>query len=62
MSLRVLVTGGTGYIGKNLVAALVSKGYQLAMVSRPSAVLGPDVASNPNITVIRADGERELRK
>ncbi len=32
----VLITGGTGLIGKNLTSHLVAKGYQVIIVSRKS--------------------------
>ena len=34
----ILVTGGTGFIGRNLVSALVESGQQVRILLRPSAV------------------------
>lgn len=36
MENRILVTGGTGFIGQNLCPALLSKGYSLTVLSRQS--------------------------
>ena len=36
MDKRILVTGGTGFIGQQLCPALLAKGYSLAVFSRQS--------------------------
>jgi uncharacterized protein YbjT (DUF2867 family) len=37
MSSRVFVTGGTGYIGQRLIAALLGRGHAVAALARPAS-------------------------
>lgn len=37
--MRVLVTGGTGFLGKNVVRALAAAGHELRLLARPSSNL-----------------------
>jgi nucleoside-diphosphate-sugar epimerase len=50
---RVLVTGGTGFIGKATVRRLLSKGYRVRVLARASANVDPIVAMGAE--VIRGD-------
>lgn len=36
--MQILITGGTGFIGRRLVARLLSKGHRLTILSRQDAV------------------------
>jgi uncharacterized protein (TIGR01777 family) len=49
--MRVLVTGGTGFIGRHLVRALARRGDQCVVLSRS----GSDPWKDGNIEVVRAD-------
>ena len=46
--MRILITGGTGFLGRPLAAALAARGYDVAAVGRdaPIAVDGTDVIVN----------------
>lgn len=54
---KVLVTGGAGYIGSVLVAELLKKGYQVSVVD--SFMYGQNsltgLCSNPDLEIIRGD-------
>jgi predicted dehydrogenase/nucleoside-diphosphate-sugar epimerase len=50
----VLVIGGTGFIGRPLVAALLKEGKRVAVLARNSANL-PPLFQDPNVAVIRGD-------
>lgn len=39
--MRVLVTGGTGYVGCHTVAALAGQGHQVRLLSGPGSGLRP---------------------
>lgn len=39
MSTRILITGGTGFLGSYIIKALVEKGYTVRAIRRPSATL-----------------------
>ena len=58
MSLRILMTGGTGFIGKHLIKQLHSRGHQISLIIRPA----PDrpTASIPqDIRIISSDIHNE---
>lgn len=53
---RVMVTGGAGYVGSNLVPKLIAAGYQVAVLDL--YIYGDvfaDLASNPNLTEVKGD-------
>ena len=53
---RVMVTGGAGYVGSNLVPKLLAAGYQVAVLDL--YIYGDvfaDLASNPNLTEVKGD-------
>jgi hypothetical protein len=41
LSMRVLVTGGTGYVGCHTVAALAGQGHQVQLLVRARDRIGP---------------------
>ena len=53
---RVMVTGGAGYVGSNLVPKLLAAGYQVTVLDL--YIYGDvfaDLASNPNLTEVKGD-------
>ena len=54
--MKILITGGTGFIGKNLAQALVKKGHRIISVNSPS-YRGPERSGT--IVHIAADTTRE---
>jgi dTDP-glucose 4,6-dehydratase len=57
--MRILVTGGAGFIGSNLVHLLVSKGHQVLNIDKLTYAGNPHSLSglegNPNHTLLQAD-------
>ena len=53
MAQTVLITGGTGMIGKRLTQLLLEKGYQVAYLSRRQETI-------PNVTVYRWDVDKQF--
>jgi uncharacterized protein len=53
--MRVFVTGGTGYIGHALVAALVERGDSVVVVSRRAGPARERLGDSPAIDVVEAD-------
>ena len=56
--LRLLITGGTGFIGTALCRALLAQGHDLTLLARQphkvSELLGPNVRSVPNLRALDA--------
>ena len=53
---RVMVTGGAGYVGSNLVPKLLAEGYQVTVLDL--YIYGDvfaDIASNPNLIEVKGD-------
>ena len=57
--MRILVTGGAGFIGSNLVRLLVSRGHQVLNIDLLTYAGNPqslaDLAGNPNHRLLQAD-------
>src|SRR5262249_14920596 len=53
----VLVIGGTGFIGRHLVAALSTQGKRVAVMARNVRRL-PPVFNSPNVILIRGDATK----
>jgi hypothetical protein len=53
--MRVFVTGGTGFIGRALVAALVGRGDEVAVVSRRAGPAREKLGDSPAIEVVEGD-------
>ncbi len=52
---RVLLVGGTGRTGGRVLRQLLDRGVSVRAIVRSSAKLPPDVAADPNLTVIEAE-------
>ncbi|WP_422138597.1 TIGR01777 family oxidoreductase [Endozoicomonas sp. ALC020] len=55
--MQILITGGTGFIGRRLVARLLSRGHRLTILSRQDSVgvqrlLTPEVSSVKSLTAV----------
>lgn len=50
----VLLVGGTGRTGRRALQQLLDRGVSVRAIVRPGGKLPPDVAGNPNLTVIEA--------
>jgi len=53
MAIRAFVTGGTGFIGANLVRLLVQEGYQVRALVRPSSCL--DNLRDLDVELVKGD-------
>src|SRR5262245_21674027 len=57
--MKILVTGGAGFIGSNLVRLLLSRGHQVLNVDKLTYAGNPsslnDVAGNPDYRFLKAD-------
>jgi NAD(P)H-binding len=62
----VLLLGGTGRTGGRVLRQLLTRGIRVRAIVRSGAKLPPDVAGNPNMTVIEASllalGDEELQR
>lgn len=55
MSVKVLLTGATGYIGKRLLPALIEKGYRVICCVRDAKRFNPPDSLKKNISIIEID-------
>jgi len=53
MAIRAFVTGGTGFIGANLVRLLIQEGYQVRALVRPSSCL--DNLRELDVEIVKGD-------
>ncbi len=53
MGRKVVVTGGAGFIGSNLVQALVSEGFQVFVIDDLSSGHSNNLASLPQVTLVQ---------
>jgi dTDP-glucose 4,6-dehydratase len=57
--MKILVTGGAGFIGSNLVHLLVAKGHQVLNIDKLTYAGNPrslaDLEGNPNHQLLQAD-------
>jgi hypothetical protein len=54
MQQTILVVGGTGRTGQRVLEQLLDRGIAVRAIVRSPAKLPPEVASNPNLTVVQA--------
>jgi nucleoside-diphosphate-sugar epimerase len=59
---NVLVTGATGFVGVHLVARLLSEGYRVTVLARPSSVLPAEWRDRVRIMTCDDFSERSLRR
>lgn len=61
--MRVCITGGTGYVGLCISAALIRQGYEVTLLIRKRS-LPLELASRPNVRLIQCDllDEAKVRK
>ena len=52
---RVLVTGGTGYLGSRFISELISSGCELKLLVRKSSKLNESYIKNPKVKIIVGD-------
>jgi len=52
---RILVLGGTGFIGRELLRQLIGAGHAVRALVRSSASIPPDLANSPLLELMRGD-------
>jgi len=59
MSNKALITGGTGFLGTNLVNSLVDRGWDLSIITRTNSDLTPLSTNISQVQVLEHDGSME---
>jgi len=59
--MRIAVTGGTGFIGRHLAAALTDEGHEVVLVARGADARDPSVRSRPRTRFVAASVTDEPR-
>ncbi|MGE5334429.1 MAG: TIGR01777 family oxidoreductase [Nitrososphaerota archaeon] len=54
--MRVIITGGTGLIGRALVEVLAPQGHEIIILSRDPTLASPAIRQQPNIETLGWDG------
>jgi 2-alkyl-3-oxoalkanoate reductase len=49
------ITGGSGFLGRSVVAAALARGHKLRLLVRDRARLGADWTNNPALTIVEGD-------
>lgn len=55
MSRRAIVTGGTGYVGKNLITRLLDEGWNVALIARNRKYIDSYVRKNESLSIFFAE-------
>ena len=57
--MRVLVTGGAGFIGSNLVRLLVDEGHDVAVLDNLTSGYGHNLSAFPQVRFLEGDVRRD---
>ncbi len=49
------ITGGSGFLGRSVVAAALARGHKLRLLVRDRTRLGTDWTNNPSLTIVEGD-------
>ena len=55
---RIVITGATGFLGRNLAALFLEKGYEVFAVVRPQSANLRLLPTHPNLHVVQAPLEQ----